>query len=148
MTLTYLVPTGFEFTAETSFVIPPPRLFPHIEGGFDQYVLVTEQKSWFEAQSYCRQHHTDLVSVRSPAENQELRLTRLCRRPGSACTMTPGGGRMAAAPHSDSGGRTSPTMKTPLSRALLCTKGVGTTGHVTPNSAFSAKVSPNPAHII
>ena len=75
MTLTYLVPTGFEFTAETSFVIPPPppRLFPHIEGGFDQYVLVTEQKSWFEAQSYCRQHHTDLVSVRSPAENQELR---------------------------------------------------------------------------
>ncbi|XP_051256957.1 C-type mannose receptor 2-like isoform X1 [Dicentrarchus labrax] len=38
----------------------------------DQYVLVTEQKSWFEAQSYCRQHHTDLVSVRSLAENQEV----------------------------------------------------------------------------
>ncbi|XP_042258365.1 C-type lectin BfL-1-like [Thunnus maccoyii] len=38
-----------------------------------QYVLVTEEKTWFEAQSYCRQHHTDLVSVRSPAENEEVR---------------------------------------------------------------------------
>uniref|UniRef100_A0A4W6CI18 C-type lectin domain-containing protein n=1 Tax=Lates calcarifer TaxID=8187 RepID=A0A4W6CI18_LATCA len=38
----------------------------------DQYVLVTETKTWFEAQSYCRQHYTDLVSVRSPAENEEL----------------------------------------------------------------------------
>uniref|UniRef100_A0A3B4XD26 C-type lectin domain-containing protein n=1 Tax=Seriola lalandi dorsalis TaxID=1841481 RepID=A0A3B4XD26_SERLL len=39
----------------------------------DQYVLVTEEKTWFEAQSYCRQHYTDLVSVRSPAENEEVR---------------------------------------------------------------------------
>ncbi|XP_044038974.1 uncharacterized protein LOC122869754 isoform X3 [Siniperca chuatsi] len=44
-----------------------------IDGMKDQYVLVTEEKSWSEAQIYCRQHHTDLVSVRSAAENQEVR---------------------------------------------------------------------------
>lgn len=49
------------------------RFFLHADDSDDRYVLVTEQKSWFEAQSYCRQHHTDLASVRSAAENQELR---------------------------------------------------------------------------
>ncbi|XP_029311269.1 C-type lectin lectoxin-Lio3-like [Cottoperca gobio] len=39
----------------------------------DPYVLVTEEKSWFEAQSYCRRHHTDLVSVTSQSENQKVR---------------------------------------------------------------------------
>ncbi|KAM6959834.1 C-type lectin [Tautogolabrus adspersus] len=43
------------------------------DGEDDQYVLVIDDKSWFDAQNYCRQHHTDLVSVRSPAENQELK---------------------------------------------------------------------------
>ncbi len=45
----------------------------YLDDGADQYVLVTEEKSWFEAQCYCRQHHKDLVSVRSPAENEEVR---------------------------------------------------------------------------
>lgn len=43
------------------------------DGAPEQHVLVTQQKGWFEAQSYCRQHYTDLVSVRSAAENQALR---------------------------------------------------------------------------
>lgn len=43
------------------------------DGAIDQFVLVTQNKSWYEAQSYCRQHYTDLVSVRSAEENQLLR---------------------------------------------------------------------------
>ncbi|XP_073331683.1 uncharacterized protein [Pagrus major] len=62
---------GFWRDNSCTFVKMPLICFA--DGSSDQYVLVTEQKSWFEAQSYCRQHHTDLVSVRSPAENQELR---------------------------------------------------------------------------
>lgn len=42
-------------------------------GAGDQYVLVSEERTWLEAQSYCRQHYTDLVSVRSQAENEEVR---------------------------------------------------------------------------
>ncbi|XP_072518023.1 C-type mannose receptor 2-like [Salminus brasiliensis] len=36
-------------------------------------VLVNQYKNWTEAQRYCREHHTDLASVRNEAENQKLR---------------------------------------------------------------------------
>ncbi|XP_072518593.1 macrophage mannose receptor 1-like [Salminus brasiliensis] len=37
------------------------------------YVVVNEYLNWSEAQRYCREHYTDLVSVRNEAENLKLR---------------------------------------------------------------------------
>ncbi|KAM6982028.1 uncharacterized protein LKV04_012727 [Tautogolabrus adspersus] len=37
------------------------------------FVLISTDMSWTEAQSYCREHHTDLASVRNMAENQEIK---------------------------------------------------------------------------
>ncbi|XP_056587477.1 macrophage mannose receptor 1-like [Triplophysa dalaica] len=36
------------------------------------YVLVYQYKSWTEAQRYCREYHTDLVSVRNETENEKI----------------------------------------------------------------------------
>uniref|UniRef100_W5L1F6 C-type lectin domain-containing protein n=1 Tax=Astyanax mexicanus TaxID=7994 RepID=W5L1F6_ASTMX len=34
------------------------------------YIFINDKKTWSEAQSYCREHHTDLASVRNPTESQ------------------------------------------------------------------------------
>ncbi|XP_062410771.1 macrophage mannose receptor 1-like [Sardina pilchardus] len=36
------------------------------------YVLVTEWKTWADAQRYCRENHTDLASVRNQTENDQI----------------------------------------------------------------------------
>ncbi|KAK7150076.1 hypothetical protein R3I94_009401 [Phoxinus phoxinus] len=36
------------------------------------YSLIRETKSWFEAQLYCREKHTDLVSIRNETENKRV----------------------------------------------------------------------------
>ncbi|XP_062409803.1 C-type mannose receptor 2-like [Sardina pilchardus] len=37
------------------------------------YVLVNEEKTWADAQRYCREQHTDLASVRNQAENDQIK---------------------------------------------------------------------------
>ncbi|XP_051245091.1 uncharacterized protein LOC127356994 isoform X2 [Dicentrarchus labrax] len=36
------------------------------------FVFVNESKTWTEAQSYCREHYTDLASVRNQTENEQI----------------------------------------------------------------------------
>ncbi|KAK3572757.1 hypothetical protein QTP86_007045 [Hemibagrus guttatus] len=39
------------------------------ENATERYILITQPKMWYDAQSYCRQHHTDLASARNATEN-------------------------------------------------------------------------------
>ncbi|XP_058271529.1 macrophage mannose receptor 1-like [Hemibagrus wyckioides] len=40
----------------------------------ESYVLIKQYMNWTEAQSYCREHYTDLASVRNETENHKIRL--------------------------------------------------------------------------
>ncbi|KAI4904503.1 hypothetical protein NFI96_023577, partial [Prochilodus magdalenae] len=42
------------------------------ENATESLVLISEYKNWTEAQHYCREHHTDLVSIRNQTENRRI----------------------------------------------------------------------------
>ncbi|XP_041099471.1 macrophage mannose receptor 1-like isoform X2 [Polyodon spathula] len=39
----------------------------------ERYTLISTMKTWAEARQYCREHHTDLVSIKSASENEEIK---------------------------------------------------------------------------
>ncbi|KAK1152063.1 macrophage mannose receptor 1-like [Acipenser oxyrinchus oxyrinchus] len=39
----------------------------------ERYTLISTLKTWAEAQQYCRQHHTDLVIIKSASENEDMK---------------------------------------------------------------------------
>ncbi|KAK9514704.1 hypothetical protein VZT92_025400 [Zoarces viviparus] len=43
-----------------------------VRGLSETFVLITNRMTWTEAQSYCREHHTDLASVRNMVDNQKI----------------------------------------------------------------------------
>ncbi|KAG1936451.1 hypothetical protein F2P79_018505 [Pimephales promelas] len=50
-------------------------LFPFFcsnENGTNRFVFVRDDKTWKEAQIYCRQYYTDLVIIRNQTENNQL----------------------------------------------------------------------------
>ncbi|XP_058613435.1 macrophage mannose receptor 1-like [Onychostoma macrolepis] len=62
---------GLWYTSYCSYV----RSFICYDGSqnaSDRYVWVDQYKTWTEAQRYCREHHTDLVSIRNETENQKI----------------------------------------------------------------------------
>ncbi|KAG1932498.1 hypothetical protein F2P79_021044 [Pimephales promelas] len=42
------------------------------QGDERSYMLIPEYKNWFAAQRYCRENHTDLVSIRDEEENERV----------------------------------------------------------------------------
>ncbi|XP_058873497.1 macrophage mannose receptor 1-like isoform X2 [Acipenser ruthenus] len=39
----------------------------------ERYTLISTLKTWSDAQQYCRQYHTDLVSIKSASENEDIK---------------------------------------------------------------------------
>lgn len=40
--------------------------------GSDDFILISNTTTWSDAQSYCREHYTDLASMRNQTENQRV----------------------------------------------------------------------------
>ncbi|KAK1155279.1 macrophage mannose receptor 1-like isoform X2, partial [Acipenser oxyrinchus oxyrinchus] len=39
----------------------------------ERYILIEQLKTWYEAEKYCREYHTDLVSVKNEDENKKIK---------------------------------------------------------------------------
>ncbi|KAK9524924.1 hypothetical protein VZT92_017281 [Zoarces viviparus] len=58
------------------FDVPCTNKHPFIcydEPNQNKFHLIDERKTWLEAQSYCREHHTDLISVPTQLNHEELK---------------------------------------------------------------------------
>uniref|UniRef100_A0AAR2JHJ0 C-type lectin domain-containing protein n=1 Tax=Pygocentrus nattereri TaxID=42514 RepID=A0AAR2JHJ0_PYGNA len=55
------------------FIAPVPAFLVWRLNVSTPYVLVYQSMNWTEAQRYCREHHTDLASVRNETEKKKIR---------------------------------------------------------------------------
>uniref|UniRef100_A0A8C1IKZ1 Macrophage mannose receptor 1-like n=1 Tax=Cyprinus carpio TaxID=7962 RepID=A0A8C1IKZ1_CYPCA len=63
---------GIWYTASCSNAFYPTVCYDGRENASATYVIIYQSKTWTEAQSYCREHHTDLISIRNEVENQKI----------------------------------------------------------------------------
>uniref|UniRef100_A0A3Q2PA55 C-type lectin domain-containing protein n=1 Tax=Fundulus heteroclitus TaxID=8078 RepID=A0A3Q2PA55_FUNHE len=56
-----------------NYNVPMCFFFAVTEQNVKQYVFFSTLKTWGSAQSYCRTHYTDLVTINSEAENLEVK---------------------------------------------------------------------------
>ncbi|KAF7210458.1 transcript variant X2 [Nothobranchius furzeri] len=57
---------------DASCALNLPSVCMDVSGRNATFYLISTTMTWFQAQSYCRQYHTDLASVRNLSENQRL----------------------------------------------------------------------------
>lgn len=78
----------------------------------ERFILSNEGMTWDEGQSYCRQHYTDMASVRNLAESRKIgSIVPKGNWRGSACSET-GAGRTRVTLHSDFGIQEHPIIAT------------------------------------
>ncbi|KAK3505546.1 hypothetical protein QTP70_021812, partial [Hemibagrus guttatus] len=63
----------------------PSVCFDGSKTGNDRYIYISTTRSWAEAQAFCRQYYTDLVSIKDPTENSVIAEWSL-GTPGLVCT--------------------------------------------------------------
>ncbi|KAG9278355.1 macrophage mannose receptor 1-like, partial [Astyanax mexicanus] len=60
-------------TASCIIIVPGTLCYKDQTDLTFSYHLITENKTWYEAQSYCRKNYTDLVSIRDQEQNEKVR---------------------------------------------------------------------------
>ncbi|RXM91514.1 Macrophage mannose receptor 1 [Acipenser ruthenus] len=52
---------------------PTDLLFDNFSETSERYILIDQLKTWYEAQQYCRENYTDLVSIKNEDENKKIK---------------------------------------------------------------------------
>ncbi|RXN26725.1 macrophage mannose receptor 1-like isoform X2 [Labeo rohita] len=63
---------GIWYTTSCTGSYYPLVCYDGRENASATYIFIPQAQTWTEAQRYCREHHTDLVSIRNEIENQKV----------------------------------------------------------------------------
>ncbi|XP_046723713.1 macrophage mannose receptor 1-like [Silurus meridionalis] len=69
----YISSFNGEWWVDSCSVARPFICFDGRVNASESYILVYKNMNWTDAQRYCRDHYTDLISVRNETENQKIR---------------------------------------------------------------------------